>query len=52
VLLRRIIGGKRGKRADRKINTKLIASLFILFAATATKAERMISAGRLSRNEE
>lgn len=52
ILLQSAIGGKRGIREDWEIITKLIALLFTLFAVTAGKAERIISAGSVSRNEE
>jgi hypothetical protein len=45
------VGGTRGIRRDWKIITKLGALLFIIFSVAAIKAKRMISAGRLSRNE-
>jgi hypothetical protein len=49
--LRRVVGGMRGIRRDWKIIKKLGALLFILFSVTAIKAKRIISAGRLARNE-
>lgn len=43
---------RQGRNKRRlEIITKLIALLFTLFAIIAIKAERIISAGRLSRDE-